>query len=117
MAVSADNSMPKKYGMKPIVTILQKTGIRVNIRFIHILSAFKTNYILNYLPAVIFTALKGITPHHRIYGLDILRAIAVMLVMHVHGQHFIDAYIPYKYYWWMIFDGVDVFFVLSGFLI
>jgi peptidoglycan/LPS O-acetylase OafA/YrhL len=40
-----------------------------------------------------------------------------MYVLHWHGQHFIEHFIPYKYYWWLVLDGVDLFFVLSGFLV
>jgi peptidoglycan/LPS O-acetylase OafA/YrhL len=52
----------------------------------------------------------------RIYGLDVLRAIAVAIVVYEHGNFILDkasptlASIP-------IIDGVDLFFVLSGFLI
>src|SRR4051812_43536819 len=68
---------------------------------------FHNKILPDYLSAIIFTTVKEIAPSgNRIYGLDILRAIAVMLVMHVHGQHFIDAYVPYTYYWWLVFDGV-----------
>jgi len=53
---------------------------------------------------------------NRIYGLDILRALAILFVVAGHGEillpekrsNFINAF---------IFDGVSIFFVLSGFLI
>lgn len=51
----------------------------------------------------------------RIFGLDIMRSIAIILVVFVHGRdilklHFIIPSLPLP-------DGVDLFFVLSGFLI
>lgn len=60
------------------------------------------------------TSTKG--DSKRIYGLDILRASAILLVMVLHsknympqlGKNIIDNF---------VFDGVSLFFVLSGFLI
>lgn len=53
----------------------------------------------------------------RTYGLDILRAIAIILVVHGHGKFMItDTWfdqLPFRK--WV--DGVNLFFVLSGFLI
>lgn len=52
----------------------------------------------------------------RIYGLDIIRAAAIIFVMIHHTQ----TLIPKKWFDYIepfIFDGVGVFFVLSGFLI
>ncbi len=52
----------------------------------------------------------------RVYGLDVLRALAVFIVVYEHGNFILEkvsptlASIP-------IIDGVDLFFVLSGFLI
>ena len=53
---------------------------------------------------------------NRIYGLDILRAIAIFFVVLLHGTLLLPDYIttlikPF------ILDGVTIFFVLSGFLI
>jgi len=58
-------------------------------------------------------------PQKRIYGLDILRALAVLFVVNKHGN---IIFIPVKHhiqYFFnlFIFDGVAIFFVLSGFLI
>lgn len=53
---------------------------------------------------------------NRIYGLDILRAMAILFVVMVHGGHFMPPE-RYKYIYHIIFDGVAMFFVLSGFLI
>lgn len=56
---------------------------------------------------------------HRIVGLDILRSIAILLVLFVHGK----ALVPkenqdfYRNLNFFKIDGVSLFFVLSGFLI
>ena len=49
----------------------------------------------------------------RLFGLDFLRALAIFIVVHGHGVHFLGntfLTIPYLH-------GVDIFFVLSGYLI
>ncbi len=53
---------------------------------------------------------------NRIYGLDILRAFAVLAIVIVHGNSFLPANTVTKINYFLI-DGVSVFFVLSGFLI
>lgn len=53
---------------------------------------------------------------NRIYGLDILRAFAILFVVFGHGEYLIEKEI-YKYVTFFLFDGVSIFFVLSGFLI
>lgn len=57
-------------------------------------------------------------PHQRIFGLDLLRAVAIVLVMHEHGYLFFDQLVQQDL--WrapMLVDGVTLFFTLSGFLI
>lgn len=53
----------------------------------------------------------------RVFGLDLLRAFAIFCVVHGHGKHYLEdtalnflAQIPLPH-------GVDIFFVMSGFLI
>jgi peptidoglycan/LPS O-acetylase OafA/YrhL len=51
---------------------------------------------------------------NRVYGLDILRALAISTVVFMHGFHYISTpSIIYDF----VPDGVLIFFVLSGFLI
>ena len=53
----------------------------------------------------------------RVYGLDILRTLAILFVVYSHGKHIIKDVIPIDYYSIPVIDGVGIFFVLSGFLI
>ena len=53
---------------------------------------------------------------NRIYGLDILRAFAVLAIVIVHGISILPANTVRRINYFLI-DGVSVFFVLSGFLI
>ena len=53
---------------------------------------------------------------NRIYGLDILRAVAIIFVLFDHSGAYIGKSYQMRYRLW-IFDGVSIFFVLSGFLI
>lgn len=53
----------------------------------------------------------------RVFGLDILRAVAIFFVMISHGNVYSMAILDIKYYSWLLWDGVSLFFVLSGFLI
>lgn len=52
----------------------------------------------------------------RVYGLDVFRAVAILLVVISHGGFMIDQALPGFPYVKLI-DGVELFFVLSGFLI
>lgn len=49
--------------------------------------------------------------HQRIFGLDLLRAMAILLVLFHHGFQLFPLPLP------PVPDGVDIFFVLSGYLI
>ena len=53
---------------------------------------------------------------NRIYGLDILRALAILFVVIGHGKLLLPKD-NHKYINPFIYDGVSIFFVLSGFLI
>ena len=53
---------------------------------------------------------------NRIYGLDILRAFAILFVVIGHGTVFLPERMQ-SISNFIVFDGVSVFFVLSGFLI
>lgn len=55
----------------------------------------------------------------RVFGLDLLRAFAILCVVYSHGSFLLgDApVIPRDLYMIPVFDGVGMFFVLSGFLI
>lgn len=54
----------------------------------------------------------------RIYGFDILRAMAILFVVYGHGIELIEPYLPHFIdAHWFTFDGVAIFFVLSGYLI
>ena len=51
---------------------------------------------------------------NRLPGLDLLRAVAIVWVMLFHGLRYGTPYRDFSVLGWM---GVDLFFVLSGFLI
>jgi len=52
----------------------------------------------------------------RIFGLDILRAAAILFVVIGHGSYLLPPKLG-KMTDYLVFDGVSIFFVLSGFLI
>jgi peptidoglycan/LPS O-acetylase OafA/YrhL len=53
----------------------------------------------------------------RSFGLDILRAFAIMTILIAHSKILLTDLIPKKILRAITFDGVSIFFVLSGFLI
>ena len=53
----------------------------------------------------------------RTYGLDILRAIAIITILIFHGNVLLLNFNQPILFSWVRFDGVSIFFVLSGFLI
>ena len=55
-------------------------------------------------------------PDHRIFGLDLMRAVAIVLVVLSHADDLWAAWFPYDPGLSRV-DGVDLFFVLSGYLI
>jgi len=59
------------------------------------------------------------THQHRIVGLDIMRTIAILIVVFEHGKYLVPSKHLEQYDRFNIFqiDGVTIFFVLSGFLI
>lgn len=54
---------------------------------------------------------------NRVYGLDILRAVAILSVIYSHSFFLIIDHVNEKVYNLISYDGVTLFFVLSGFLI
>ncbi len=57
------------------------------------------------------------TDRKRIFGLDILRAMAIILVVLGHGKFILEDTVLEGFPFFKMIDGVDLFFVLSGFLI
>ncbi len=53
----------------------------------------------------------------RIYGYDLLRAFAIFCVVQGHGSHLLNGTILEDFPWFSLPHGVDIFFVISGFLI
>lgn len=52
----------------------------------------------------------------RTFGLDVIRAIAILTVVLVHGNIFLQP-LQTEFPWIRLIDGVEIFFTLSGFLI
>jgi peptidoglycan/LPS O-acetylase OafA/YrhL len=53
----------------------------------------------------------------RNFGWDVMRAIAILLVLGAHAFHIIANHVPKTVSTIFLPDGVDIFFVLSGFLV
>jgi peptidoglycan/LPS O-acetylase OafA/YrhL len=53
----------------------------------------------------------------RIYGLDILRAFSILTVVYAHGFVLVKDHVNATIYHLLEYDGVGIFFVLSGYLI
>ncbi len=53
----------------------------------------------------------------RVYGLDILRALSIILIVYTHGSYMIASLAPLWVLNLPVIDPVTMFFVLSGFLI
>ena len=53
----------------------------------------------------------------RVFGLDCYRAVAILLVVSIHGGYLLNNTLLDGFPWINIMDGVELFFVLSGFLI
>lgn len=53
---------------------------------------------------------------NRIFGLDILRAFAILFVIYKHAANYVPSSVKSIYTIFSL-DGVSIFFVLSGFLI
>ena len=52
----------------------------------------------------------------RVFGLDLMRALAILFVVIGHGGHLLEK-ANTNFPWIKLIDGVELFFVLSGFLI
>lgn len=61
--------------------------------------------------------MKFETDEKRIFGLDLLRAAAIILVVLEHGRFILDKTRLEDFPFFKFISGVDIFFVLSGFLI
>lgn len=56
-------------------------------------------------------------PPGRVFGLDLLRACAILFVVYAHGAYQLANVLPPSLVRLPLMDGVSIFFVLSGFLI
>jgi len=61
--------------------------------------------------------IKTTLPKERKFGLDLLRAMAIFFVVYGHGLQYLHRHISNDILKLLRFDGVMMFFVLSGFLI
>lgn len=61
--------------------------------------------------------MKYQTDKRRVFGLDILRALAILFVLFAHGKLYLTNTFLKGFPYIIFIDGVTLFFVLSGFLI
>lgn len=61
--------------------------------------------------------LTEINYENRVFGLDLFRATAILLVVYFHGRFLLEETSLAGFPWTRLTDGVELFFVLSGFLI
>lgn len=66
---------------------------------------------------MILNLFKITLPSKRIFGLDLLRAFAIILVLMSHSNELLPNFIGNFLHKYFLIDGVGIFFVLSGFLI
>lgn len=64
----------------------------------------------------LFSVLRIDFDRNRVYGLDVLRAIAILFVVIGHGAVYLQNGIQ-NCFKFLILDGVSIFFVLSGYLV
>lgn len=58
-----------------------------------------------------------VPPAKRVFGLDVMRAVAILIVIDAHATIALKEYYPGAFWHHLLPDGVELFFVLSGFLI
>ena len=59
----------------------------------------------------------GTLHNKRVFGLDVMRAAAILIVVDAHATIALKDYYSGAFWHHLLPDGVELFFVLSGFLI